>query len=126
MNMEDRHPLPSAMRSWVLEELQRIEREHDVRVLYACESGSRAWGFASTDSDYDVRFVYVEKPEWFVQVDTPLQKRLRGTGLGLSLCKRFAELLGGHVGVDSVVGEGSDFYVVLPYKLAEETPRAEL
>ncbi|WP_141057011.1 sensor histidine kinase [Stenotrophomonas rhizophila] len=64
--------------------------------------------------------------EDFVQVDTPLQKRLRGTGLGLSLCKRFAELLGGHVGVDSVVGEGSDFYVVLPYKLAEETPRAEL
>ncbi|WP_313245454.1 sensor histidine kinase [Stenotrophomonas rhizophila] len=64
--------------------------------------------------------------EDFVQVDTPLQKRLRGTGLGLSLCKRFAELLGGHVGVDSVVGEGSDFYVVLPYKLAEETPRADL
>lgn len=64
--------------------------------------------------------------EDFVQVDTPLQKRLRGTGLGLSLCKRFAELLGGHVGVDSVVGEGSDFYVVLPYKLAEEAPRAEL
>ena len=64
--------------------------------------------------------------EDFVQVDTPLQKRLRGTGLGLSLCKRFAELLGDHVGVDSVVGEGSDFYVVLPYKLAEETPRAEL
>jgi len=64
--------------------------------------------------------------EDFVQVDTPLQKRLRGTGLGLSLCKRFAELLGGHVGVDSVVGEGSDFHVVLPYKLAEEAPRAEL
>lgn len=63
--------------------------------------------------------------EDFVQVDTPLQKRLRGTGLGLSLCKRFAELLGGHVGVDSVVGEGSDFYVVLPYTLAEEAPRAE-
>jgi len=64
--------------------------------------------------------------EDFAQIDSPLQKRLRGTGLGLSLCKRFAELLGGHVGVDSVVGEGSDFYVVLPYKLAEETPRAEL
>ena len=62
----------------------------------------------------------------FSQVQSPLQKRLRGTGLGLSLCKRFAELLGGHVGVDSVVGEGSDFYVVLPYKLAEEAPRAEL
>ena len=71
MNREDRHPLPDAMRTRVLEELQRIEREHDVTVLYACESGSRAWGFASTDSDYDVRFVYVEKPDWFMQVDAP-------------------------------------------------------
>ncbi len=58
--------------------------------------------------------------EDFVQVDTPLQKRLRGTGLGLSLCKRFAELLGGHVGVESEIGAGSHFYVVLPLTLATE------
>jgi signal transduction histidine kinase len=58
--------------------------------------------------------------EDFVQVNSPLQKRLRGTGLGLSLCKRFAELLGGHVGVTSVVGQGSEFFVVLPATLAEE------
>lgn len=64
--------------------------------------------------------------EDFVQVDTPLQKRLRGTGLGLSLCKRFAELLGGYVGVDSVVGEGSDFFVILPLKLATEATDAVL
>ncbi|SHM91895.1 hypothetical protein SAMN05216593_104337 [Pseudomonas asturiensis] len=64
------HPLDDAMRARVLNELARIERERNVTVLYACESGSRAWGFASTDSDYDVRFVYVEKPEWFVQVDS--------------------------------------------------------
>lgn len=63
--------------------------------------------------------------EDFVQVDTPLQKRLRGTGLGLSLCKRFAELLGGRVGVHSVVGEGSEFFVILPLKLADEAPDAE-
>jgi signal transduction histidine kinase len=56
--------------------------------------------------------------EDFVQVDTPLQKRLRGTGLGLSLCKRFAELLGGTVGVSSEVGVGSNFHVTLPIKLA--------
>ncbi|ROL92126.1 nucleotidyltransferase domain-containing protein [Pseudomonas protegens] len=65
----EHHPLSSAMRERVLAELARIERERNVQVLYACESGSRAWGFASTDSDYDVRFVYVEKPEWFIQVD---------------------------------------------------------
>ncbi|HYG07807.1 MAG TPA: HAMP domain-containing sensor histidine kinase [Stenotrophomonas sp.] len=62
--------------------------------------------------------------EDFVQVDGPLQKRLRGTGLGLSLCKRFAELLGGRVGVHSVVGQGSEFFVVLPLKLAEGTTNA--
>lgn len=70
MTCEERHPLSGAMRERVLDELARIERERNVTVLYACESGSRAWGFASTDSDYDVRFVYVEKPDWFVQVDT--------------------------------------------------------
>lgn len=71
MGCTEVHPLCSTMRERVLQELQRIERERNVKVLYACESGSRAWGFASTDSDYDVRFVYVEKPDWFVQVDTP-------------------------------------------------------
>ncbi|HAL69431.1 MAG TPA: histidine kinase [Pseudomonas sp.] len=58
--------------------------------------------------------------EDFAQVDSPLQKRLRGTGLGLSLCKRFAELLGGHVGVESEPGVGSCFFVVIPLALAPE------
>ncbi len=71
MNVMENHPLSSAMRTRVQEELERLERERNVKVLYACESGSRAWGFASPDSDYDVRFVYVEKPDWFVQVDAP-------------------------------------------------------
>lgn len=71
MNVMENHPLSDAMRARVLEELERVERERNVKVLYACESGSRAWGFASPDSDYDVRFVYAEKPDWFVQVDEP-------------------------------------------------------
>ena len=58
--------------------------------------------------------------EDFVQIDTPLQKRLRGTGLGLSLCKRFAELLGGRVGVDSKPGVGSTFYVIIPVAISSE------
>lgn len=53
----------------------------------------------------------------FVQVDSPLQKRLRGTGLGLSLSKRLAELLGGHVSLRSELGQGSVFSVTLPLTL---------
>jgi signal transduction histidine kinase len=50
----------------------------------------------------------------FVQIDTRIQKRLRGTGLGLSLAKKFAELLGGTVGVTSEEGQGSRFFVIIP------------
>jgi signal transduction histidine kinase len=58
--------------------------------------------------------------EDFSQVDSPLQKRLRGTGLGLSLCKRFALLLGGEVGVQSTPGVGSTFFVIIPLAIAME------
>jgi signal transduction histidine kinase len=50
----------------------------------------------------------------FVQIDTRLQRRLRGTGLGLSLARKFAELLGGRVGAESQLGVGSRFWVVIP------------
>jgi predicted nucleotidyltransferase len=49
-------------------ELERIEREKAVCIVYACESGSRAWGFESRDSDYDVRFIYLHPTEWYLRV----------------------------------------------------------
>lgn len=49
-------------------ELHRIEQEKDVHIVYACESGSRAWGFESSDSDYDVRFIYLHPTEWYLRV----------------------------------------------------------
>ncbi|HBB30768.1 MAG TPA: histidine kinase [Cyanobacteria bacterium UBA9273] len=52
--------------------------------------------------------------EEFVQVENPLQKKVKGTGLGLPLCKRLAELLGGQVGVQSTLGRGSTFFATLP------------
>ena len=57
------------IRKKIEDQLRDIENEFDVRILYACESGSRAWGFPSADSDYDVRFIYVHKRDWYLRVD---------------------------------------------------------
>lgn len=54
--------------SHIADTLQLIERAHNVKILFACESGSRAWGFASPDSDFDVRFIYIHHPEWYLHV----------------------------------------------------------
>ncbi len=64
----DPHPIAPSMRDEIMLRIASIEREHSVKILFACESGSRGWGFASPDSDYDVRFVYVEKLDWYLQV----------------------------------------------------------
>lgn len=53
------------------EKLDEIEKKEGVRILHAVESGSRAWGFASPDSDYDIRFVYVRPKEDYLRLDEP-------------------------------------------------------
>lgn len=50
-------------------QLANLEREHDIKILYAVESGSRAWGFASADSDWDVRFIYLHREAWYLSID---------------------------------------------------------
>jgi predicted nucleotidyltransferase len=57
-----------SMKHEILAALAEVERQHAVRVLLAVESGSRAWGFASQDSDYDVRFIYVHSRDWYLRV----------------------------------------------------------
>ena len=49
--------------------LHELERQQDFKVLFAAESGSRAWGFASPDSDYDVRMIYVKPEAWYWSLD---------------------------------------------------------
>jgi len=55
-------------RDKVLAELRSIETQQDVKILFAIESGSRAWGFPSPDSDYDARFVYARHPDWYLSI----------------------------------------------------------
>lgn len=57
------------MQDEILKRLRAAEVEHGVQVVYACESGSRAWGFASPDSDYDVRFIYARPQDWYLSFD---------------------------------------------------------
>lgn len=64
----DRHSIPGSVRSEIESELDGIETEFDVRVIFAIESGSRAWGFASPDSDFDVRFVYVHRRDRYLKL----------------------------------------------------------
>ena len=53
----------------IKQKLNEIEKRENVRILHAVESGSRAWGFASPDSDYDVRFIYVREKEFYLRLD---------------------------------------------------------
>jgi uncharacterized protein len=64
------HPaIPADVHTEIMHRLARAEEEHGVRILLAVESGSRAWGFASPNSDYDVRFIYAREPDWYQAVD---------------------------------------------------------
>lgn len=67
-SLNNEHPIDPAIRSEIEATLARIEKQFDVKVLFACESGSRGWGFASPDSDYDVRFIYVNRMDWYLTV----------------------------------------------------------
>lgn len=57
------------MRKIIETKLKEIEKKENVRIIYAVESGSRAWGFASPDSDYDVRFIYVRPKDYYLRLD---------------------------------------------------------
>ncbi|MDR2870801.1 MAG: nucleotidyltransferase domain-containing protein [Deferribacteraceae bacterium] len=56
------------MKALIKKNLQNIEMQHNIRIILAVESGSRAWGFSSADSDWDVRFIYVNRPAWYLKV----------------------------------------------------------
>lgn len=61
--------IANAIREEVRTRLREIEDEESVTIFFACESGSRAWGFPSADSDYDVRFLYAHPHHWYLSID---------------------------------------------------------
>lgn len=56
------------MQREIAQHLEQVERQHNVKILYACESGSRSWGFASPDSDYDLRFIYQQPLDHYLKI----------------------------------------------------------
>ncbi len=64
------------MKAQIIKKLMEIEASEGIRILFACESGSRGWGFPSIDSDYDLRFFYVRKTEDYTRL-FPLATEMR-------------------------------------------------
>jgi hypothetical protein len=103
INIERRFPVHgNEVFQRVCHALAQVEAERNVRVLFACESGSRAWGFASRDSDYDVRFLSVHRRDWYLSVEDrrdvieqPIANDLDVSGWG---CRRSRN----HPGFDGV------------------------
>jgi len=115
----DDKKLAQILRNFISNSLKFTTRG-EVRVSAQLEDGGCV-RFAVSDSGIGIApELHGTLFEDFTQVDSPLQKRLRGTGLGLSLCKRFALLLGGEVGVQSTPGVGSTFFVIIPLAIAME------
>jgi len=70
MSLPDFIPsIAPSIKATIQSKLSALEADHDVRILFAIESGSRAWGFPSLDSDYDVRFIYAHQPEWYLSIE---------------------------------------------------------
>ena len=56
------------MREKIIGYLEKIEKEKNIKILLACETGSRAWGFPSPDSDFDIRMIYVHQRDWYLSL----------------------------------------------------------
>ncbi|MEO0640653.1 MAG: nucleotidyltransferase domain-containing protein, partial [Bacteroidota bacterium] len=57
------------MNERILHALHQLEEQENIKIVYAVESGSRAWGFASPNSDWDVRFLYIRPEDWYLSID---------------------------------------------------------
>ncbi|HEU5133738.1 MAG TPA: ATP-binding protein [Steroidobacteraceae bacterium] len=112
----DDKKLSQILRNFISNAL-KFTPEGEVRVTAALLPQDRV-EFAVTDTGIGIAAEHLPNLfDDFVQLDVRLQKRLRGSGLGLSLSRKFATLLGGEVHAESELGKGSRFSVTLPIKL---------
>ena len=119
----DDKKLSQILRNFISNAL-KFTQEGEVRVT-AAMTGEGHVTFAVTDTGIGIAPEYLGAIfQEYVQVDAPIQKRLRGTGLGLSLSSKLAQMLGGTVHVVSTLGNGSTFSVTIPTELADPTGAA--
>jgi signal transduction histidine kinase/CheY-like chemotaxis protein len=125
--VSDETKISQILRNFISNALKYTERG-EVRVsARALPEGRVAFAVADTGigiSPEDQERIFDE----FTQLDSPLQRRVKGTGLGLPLCRRLAQLLGGHIELASEPGVGSTFTAVVPrvYESLAEADPAEL
>ncbi|MEA3176904.1 MAG: hypothetical protein QOI59_427 [Gammaproteobacteria bacterium] len=115
----DEGKVSQILRNFISNAIKFTERG-EVRVTAALTEDRRCVRFAVTDTGIGISPQYQESIfEEFTQIPSPLQAKVKGTGLGLPLCRRLARLLGGEVHVSSEVGVGSVFAATLPLHFEE-------
>jgi CheY-like chemotaxis protein/two-component sensor histidine kinase len=120
----DEAKVSQILRNFVSNALKFTERgEIRVSARVLPEESAIAFSVADTGigiAPEDQERIFLE----FTQIDSPIQRKVHGTGLGLPLCRRLAELLGGRVGVESTPGVGSTFVAVVPMVYRAAMPQA--
>jgi len=120
----DEGMLSQILRNFISNALKFTE-QGSVRVSATDDAENDAFVFAVTDTGIGIDAEHLQLIfEEFTQVENPLQRKTKGTGLGLPLCRRLAELLGGRVDVTSAPGVGSTFMLTLPRRFPNSVPDA--
>ncbi|MGH8230294.1 MAG: sensor histidine kinase [Steroidobacteraceae bacterium] len=121
----DDKKLSQILRNYISNAL-KFTAEGEVRIAAQLVEQSAMIEFSVTDTGIGIAPEHLATLfSDFVQIDTRLQRRLRGTGLGLSLARKFAGLLRGHVGATSQLGSGSRFWVTVPVLYPGPAPSTE-